>query len=79
VKDLMRVVVEDLLGWKLDADKRVADCPQAEILGVEVAWLHAQQVRAAGAPYNAIPAPTLDPRDLPGNTIQGRGQGPEVD
>ncbi len=29
--------------------------------------------------YNAFPAPTLDPRDLPGNTIQGRGQGSEVD
>jgi hypothetical protein len=45
----MRVVMEDLFGWTLDASKRVADCPQAEILGVEVAWLHDQQVRAAEA------------------------------
>ena len=50
----MRVVVEDLLGWKLDAAKKVADCPQAEILGVEVyggnppGSLHCSNVRARG-------------------------------
>jgi len=77
--DLMRTVVEDLLGWTLDATKRVADCPQAEILGVEVAWLHGQQVRAAHASCDDIPTPTLEPRVCPGNTVQGRDQGSEVD
>ncbi len=77
--DLMRTVVEDLLGWTLDASKRVADCPQAEILGIEVAWLHDQQVRAAHASCDDIPTPTLEPRVCPGDTVQGRDQGSEVD
>jgi hypothetical protein len=75
---LMRVVVGDLPGWTLDASKKVADCPRQRSSELRS---HGSTTSKCVRPKRRVilPAPAIDPRDWPGNTVKGRYQGSEVD
>ena len=62
---VLRAVVEDLLGWRLDAGKRVVAEPRANVLGVDA------EVRGSGEELSLVFAIGTDKRDKWTQEIEG--------
>ena len=66
---VLRAVVEDLLGWRLDAGKRVVAEPKATVLGVDA------EVRGSGEELSLVFAIGTDKRDKWTQEIDGGAGG----